>query len=412
MNVLPKGWVETTLGEVCDVLDSRRVPVNAKERAGRRGTVPYFGATGQVGWIDRPLFNEELLLLGEDGAPFLDARKPKAYLIRGPAWVNNHAHVLRARTVTSNRFLLHALNWTDYRRFVNGTTRLKLTQAAMNVIPVPLPPLAEQERIVVAIEEQFSRLDTAEKLLRSARRRADRMRTSVLTAAVAGDWPMKRFGDVVVTTSGGTPSRRHPEYYGGNIPWAKSGELRDGVVTSTEETISELGLANSSAKVFENGTLLIALYGATVGKLGMLGIDAATNQAVCAVIPHEPAMTPYLYIVLRQKRRELINAAQGGAQPNISQTILRELVIPVPPINEQMRIVAEAERQATLVDSLVTSLDHALIRSDHLRRSILESAFTGRLVPQGADADPAFELLARIASDHRKTAKPRRKQRA
>lgn len=204
MNVLPKGWVETTLDKVCDVLDSRRVPANAKERAGRLGTVPYFGATGQVGWIDRPLFNEELPLLGEDGAPFLDASKPKAYLIRGPAWVNNHAHVLRARTVTSTRFLLHALNWTDYRRFVNGTTRLKLTQATMNVIPVPLPPLAEQERIVAAIEEQLSRLDRAEQLLRIARRRADRMRASGLAAVTPADCKWTTLGEIAEIVGGVT----------------------------------------------------------------------------------------------------------------------------------------------------------------------------------------------------------------
>lgn len=122
MSDLPQGWAETALGDVCDVLDAQRVPVNARERARRVGNVPYYGATGQVGWIDDALFNEELVLLGEDGAPFLDAGKPKAYMIQGPAWVNNHAHVLRARAATTNRFLLHALNAVDYRPFVNGTT--------------------------------------------------------------------------------------------------------------------------------------------------------------------------------------------------------------------------------------------------------------------------------------------------
>ena len=141
MSELPKGWVETTVGAVCDVLDSQRIPVNSRERQGRLGKIPYYGATGQVGWIDKPIFDEELILLGEDGAPFLDAAKSKAYLIKGPSWVNNHAHVLRANATTSNQFLLHYLNGVDYRHFVNGTTRLKLTQGAMNTIPVRLPPV-------------------------------------------------------------------------------------------------------------------------------------------------------------------------------------------------------------------------------------------------------------------------------
>src|SRR4249919_2352861 len=132
MTTLPPGWAHATVPLIADNLDSQRVPVNQTERAARPGVVPYYGATGQVGWIDRPLFNEELCLLGEDGAPFLERDKPKAYLIGGPSWVNNHAHVLRALNgATSNRFLKYVLDWTDYGPHVNGTTRLKLTKGAL-----------------------------------------------------------------------------------------------------------------------------------------------------------------------------------------------------------------------------------------------------------------------------------------
>ena len=93
---LPNGWEVANLADVVDILDSKRVPVNAKDRANRSGPIPYYGATGQVGWIDDFLFDEELVLLGEYGAPFLDVTKPKAYIVRGKSWVNNHAHVLRA----------------------------------------------------------------------------------------------------------------------------------------------------------------------------------------------------------------------------------------------------------------------------------------------------------------------------
>ncbi|MGH8633546.1 MAG: hypothetical protein ACRET7_05370 [Burkholderiales bacterium] len=111
------------LAEVADILDSKRVPVNAKERETRLGSVPYFGATGQVGWIDKHIFNEELVLLGEDGAPFLEPNKPKAYVIRVKTWVNNHAHVLRARVVPTG-WLAHYLNSITYEGLVTGTTRL------------------------------------------------------------------------------------------------------------------------------------------------------------------------------------------------------------------------------------------------------------------------------------------------
>ena len=137
MTELPTSWALAPLRELVDMLDHRRIPVSAKERTRRLGQVPYYGATGQVGWIDEPLFNEDLLLLGEDGVQFFDHNKPKAYIVSGPSWVNNHAHVLRAdELTTSNRYLFYFLNNFDYHGYATGTTRLKLTKSAMSEIPV------------------------------------------------------------------------------------------------------------------------------------------------------------------------------------------------------------------------------------------------------------------------------------
>ncbi|MCK6584991.1 MAG: restriction endonuclease subunit S, partial [Anaerolineales bacterium] len=163
---LPDGWEWSTLEDCVDILDGRRVPINSEERE-RRITgkdqselFPYYGATGHVGWIDDFIFDEEIVLLGEDGAPFLEATKNKAYIVRGKSWVNNHAHVLRAKAgITTNLFLMHYLNIFDYHDYVTGTTRLKLNQGRMRVFPIPLPPLPEQERIVSRIEELFSDLE-------------------------------------------------------------------------------------------------------------------------------------------------------------------------------------------------------------------------------------------------------------
>ncbi|HSO59801.1 MAG TPA: restriction endonuclease subunit S [Desulfobacterales bacterium] len=148
------------LAEIADILDCKRVPVNSKERENRTGKIPYYGATGQVGWIDDHLFDEELVLLGEDGAPFLEPSKPKAYIIRGKSWVNNHAHVLRARKVPAG-WLAHYLNTISYDGLVTGTTRLKLTQAAMRQIQIPVLSYSTMQGIVAEIEKQFSHLDEA-----------------------------------------------------------------------------------------------------------------------------------------------------------------------------------------------------------------------------------------------------------
>lgn len=162
-------------------------------------------------------------------------------------------------------------------------------------------------------------------------------------------WPLKRLGDLCETTSGGTPSRSHREYFDGAIPWIKSGDLTDGYVNSYEEGITELGLRNSSAKLFPKGTVLLAMYGATVGKLGILEIDAATNQAVCGLTPLSEIDRQFLFYFLLSQRKALIEKSTGGAQPNISQRIIRDLLLPIPPIDEQRRITDLLLRAESIV---------------------------------------------------------------
>lgn len=148
----PNGLKIEPLEKLVDILDNQRIPVNATERQRRIGDIPYYGATGQVGTIDKAIFNETLILLGEDGVPFFDPTKHKAYEISGPSWVNNHAHVLRARPEVIQRYLLHFLNIFNYTGYVNGATRLKLTQGDMKRIPVPVPDIDVQAKIVSKID--------------------------------------------------------------------------------------------------------------------------------------------------------------------------------------------------------------------------------------------------------------------
>ena len=193
LSELPEGWEWTTLANCAEILDSQRIPINAKERETRISgkseseLYPYYGATGRVGWIDDYLFDEELVLLGEDGAPFLDFLKDTAYLIRDKSWVNNHAHVLRAKSeVTSNQFLCHYLNTFDYHGYLTGTTRLKLNQSAMRKIPVPLSPLPEQKQVVSELERNLSVADEIEATIKSELKRSERLRQSILKHAFSG----------------------------------------------------------------------------------------------------------------------------------------------------------------------------------------------------------------------------------
>ena len=191
--------------------------------------------------------------------------------------------------------------------------------------------------------------------------------------AAKSNWQIKSLGDVCRTSSGGTPSRSRPDYFNGNIPWVKSGELTDGLVSEVSEFISEEALAGSSAKLLPAGTLLIAMYGATVGKLGVLTRAAATNQAVCAIFPPPELDPKFLFWYLRRQRSHLIAQAVGGAQPNISQTILRNLELPIPPLGEQRDIVAELEKQFSRLDEAVANLQRVKANLKRYERATIAS---------------------------------------
>jgi type I restriction enzyme S subunit len=182
-------------------------------------------------------------------------------------------------------------------------------------------------------------------------------------------WDWKKLGDLCQTTSGGTPSRRNSHFFQGTIPWVKSGELTDGAVTEVEEYITQEAVQNSSAKVFPKGTLLLAMYGATVGKLGILGKNAATNQAVCAIFPSFEVENQFLFWFLRRCRPELLALSAGGAQPNISQKIIRELEVPIPYTDDPTRSLAEQRRIVARIEAIFAELRECRALNEKIQTS-------------------------------------------
>ncbi len=184
--------------------------------------------------------------------------------------------------------------------------------------------------------------------------------------------PQLSIGEFCATGSGGTPDRGNDQYYGGSIPWVKSGELRESVILDTEEKITELALRESSAKIVPSGTILLAMYGATVGRMAVLGVDAATNQAVCNIRPDpNRADTRYVFHGLQAKLDYFLSRAAGGAQPNISQGIVRDTKLPLPPLGEQRRIAAILDK----ADALRLKRRCALELLDGLTQSIFLEMF-------------------------------------
>jgi type I restriction enzyme, S subunit len=447
--LLPVGWAEVKLHNCINVLDSRRIPVNSEERANRQGNIPYYGATGQVGWIDDFIFNEELVLIGEDGAPFFDKAKPIAYIIQGKSWVNNHAHVLRAITgITTNQYLKYFFDWFDFHDYVNGTTRLKLTQGSMNEIPMRLAPIKEQSRIVAKLEKLLEKVESSRTRLEKIPATLKRFRQSVLAAACSGrltaDWRNKELhinsSDQLLDGNEDLPNSWRWKSIR-DVASSKKGAIQSGPFGSNllhsefqPTGILVIGIDNVFDGKFSLGKQhrishkkyeLLKKYAAhpldvlvtvmaTVGRCCVVPSDVETaiiTKHVYRITVDQAVVNPYYFMqcirgcptVLTQVQSEI----QGVTRPGINGAILKRINIPLPPIAEQNEIVRRVEELFALADRIEARYQKAKAQVDKLTQSILAKAFRGELVPQNPNDEPASELLKRIKVDG--LAKSRRK---
>jgi type I restriction enzyme, S subunit len=444
MSELPGGWTNGKLQDCAKVLDNLRVPVNSEERNKRQGNIPYYGATGQVGCIDDFLFDEELLLIGEDGAPFFDKTKPIAYIIRGKSWVNNHAHVLRAKSeLTSNLYLKYFLDQFNFHEYVNGTTRLKLTQGSMNEIPVKLAPFNEQRRIVAKLEKLSSRVDAAQARLAAIPRILKRFRQSVLGAACSGkltaDWRGGN-GD----EPDGLPSgwqrveveRLVPKGgifdgpFGSNL---KTSDYRpSGVRVVRLENVGHLSFIGEK-ETYVSQEKYQTLVRHTVREGDVIFASFISDEIRACILPQLPTKaiakadcfclrpkkdlldSTYLtyQLVSQETFDALIDNIHGATRPRINTTQLRALRVRVCPLTEQQEIVRRVKALFKTADALEARYRTAKAHVDKLTQSILAKAFRGELVPQDPNDERASVLLERIRQERNGApiakAKPTRK---
>jgi type I restriction enzyme S subunit len=206
-------------------------------------------------------------------------------------------------------------------------------------------------------------------------------------------WEWTTLGEVAQWSSGGTPQAKNPKFYDGDIPWAIIGDLNDGVVSDTRASITEAGLENSSAKVVPAGTLLIAMYG-SIGKLGIAGVDMATNQAIATARVGNRLDTKFLFFYLLSQRDALDKAGKGATQRNISQSILKPWPVPVPPLEEQRGIVAILEDHLSRLDAAERQLHRARARGGLALRAALYKGLRGQLVVDDLSEGDASEITS------------------
>lgn len=389
-------------------------------------------------------------------------------LINGLGFGSTEFHVLRPTEAVEGKWIFYYVRQQSFRdsaaRMMTGTAgQLRVPAKYLSESVIPLAPLAEQQRIVEAIEAQFTRLDAGVAALKRLRSNLKRYKAAVLKAACEGNlveqdpddepasellkrilkerrakwaaeqrakgkdprkltykepaapdtadlpdlpegWVWATVEQLSEVATGATPLRSNLAYYdGGDIAWVTSGALNQPFVVQPSEYITQLAIAETNAKVFPSGTLLVAMYGEgkTRGKVSELIIDAATNQACAALLFTGTAenIKPYVKLFFLKNYEDLRRLASGGVQPNLNLTIIRETFLPLPPLQEQVQIINETEAILSIVDELenITSLE--VKRAERLRQAILREAFAGRLVQQDPNDEPAGELLKRIRRD-------------
>jgi type I restriction enzyme S subunit len=348
-----------------------------------------------------------------------------------------------APTFVSYWFQHMALSGALAKRFT-GTTIQHLPGVALDSLVIRYPSLPEQHRIVAAIETHFSRMDAAVAALTRAKANVKRARASVLKAAVEGrlvpteaalaraegrayepasvllerilaerkaawaasgargkyqepvkpdtaglpevpeGWCWTSLGNAFAVEVGATPSRQRPDYWAGGVPWVSSGEVQFCRIKKTRETISREGLSNTSTKIHPKGTVLLGMIGQgrTRGQVAILDIEACNNQNCAAIRVSESGCVPeYVYGWLELQYDQTRRLGGGNNQQALNKARVEAIPLPLPPLAEQHRIVAEVDRRLSVLDALDRSIDLNLARCSRLRQAVLKRAFEGRLVP-------------------------------
>ncbi len=310
--------------------------------------------------------------------------------------------------------LKYAFYWSkgiDLYDFTNATTVPAIRKTDLEKISFPLAPLAEQQRIVDRIESLFAKLDEAKEKAQAVVDSFETRKAAILHKAFTGEltkkwrksantrWVYKKIKDCCKLGSGGTPSRKVPDFYKGDIPWIKTGEIEWNDIYDTEEKITQSAIDNSSARCYKPGVVLVAMYGmgVTRGKASILRVQAATNQAVCVLEPQSALLyNRYLLYYFMRNYWDIREKAVGGNQLNLSLTIIKELNIEIPPIDEQMEIVQILDDLFAKEQQTKEAAEKVLDQIELMKKSILARAFRGELGTNDPSEESAVELLRQV----------------
>jgi type I restriction enzyme S subunit len=385
---MKQGWEIKKLGEVVTVLDNLRKPITKKDRV--EGEYPYYGATGILSYVHNYIFSEKLVLIGEDGAKWASGDKT-SFIADEKYWVNNHAHVIRPdRKIISDEWIVYFLNFSDLTPFITGMTVPKLNQEKMRSIPIPLPPLPEQQRIVAILDEFFAAIAkvkaNTEQNLKNAKELFESYLQGVFENKGEG-WEEKSLGDVCsLITDGKHGDCENEENSGYYFLSAK--DVRNGTLLfDNARQITKSGFEETHRRTnLKPGDICMVNTGATIGRISFAPDDPRTYrttfQKSVAVIKTIPTLidNSFCCYILQSDLKKLVKVSSGTAVPNLLLGDLKRHKINLPKSKtEQHTIVCQFDALRVETQKLEALYQKKINDLEELKKSILQKAFAGEL---------------------------------
>src|SRR5271165_1522590 len=401
MSVL-EGWRSVTVEDCCEILDNKRIPVNGQDRDRRIGEVPYYGANGLQGYIDDFIFDEPLILIAEDGGRFDEfATRPIAYRITGKSWVNNHAHVLRAKEAFCQDAVFYSLEHKDIQSAIVGGTRSKLNQGALRAITLSLPNAkTEQTKMAEILSTVDQAIGQTEALIAKQQRIKTGLMQDLLSrgideygklrserthlfkdsplGGIPAEWEVSRLESIGTWTSGGTPSKANASYWGDEIPWVCPKDMKTFDIAATIERLTQAGVRHGS-RVMPAKTVFIVVRGMILAHTFPVCIASqpmSFNQDVKAIIANPNIEGRFLAYWLASQENNFLRitttATHGTKRFDMKEMF--DVKMPVPQKEEQTRIVTRLDTTEAQIDS--NKKMAAKLRA--LKTALMQDLLTGK----------------------------------
>lgn len=395
---VPTSWDIFALRYTVECLDGKRIPVETTQRAEMQGDIPYWGAGNIVDYVDKALFDEELILLGEDGAPFFDHTRPVAFYVTEPIWANNHIHVLRAKANVDAEYIVHVLNAVDYKEYINGAILNKLTQSAMNRIKIPLPALEMQKRIAAYLNKRISSINKVINQKNELINLLQEKRTSIISAAIIkGINSTVEMRDSGIEWLGEIPV--HWQVVPAKALFSQSKETRhDGDVQLTAS--QKYGIISQEDYMALQSTKIV---------LADKGLDdwkhVKPNDFIISLrsfqggleISYVPGCITWHYIVLKPKDgvepeyfkwlfkspryiqalQRTANFIRDGQDLRFSNFV--QVPLPLIPKDEQKEIAEYLNRETARIDSIIADVTEQIEKLKEYRQSVISEVVTGKV---------------------------------